>query len=141
MSHRHVESARMGRGKVCVVLMLVLPCCLLLPSAAHGQCPGTPTEYENGVIENCVSDYGLNASVAVRSDDYFIVAWQTPWYADPGKLPLELFREDVLVQRFEDDASALGINAYLSDISELAHHNGPSVAMNADGDVRVAWVA
>jgi hypothetical protein len=94
----HSESLRVSFGRL---VRALCPCLVLLvPVAASGDCPPSPTTYLNGVIEGPVTSDsvgGRHCSLAIDALDRFIIAYQTPSTTD----------NDVYLLRFGADGGCI----------------------------------
>jgi hypothetical protein len=105
----------------------------------RAQCPAAPTIHTNGAVEGpatAVGEEGRDATIASDGQRRFIVAWQ---FDDLG-----LFADDeIRVLRFDTDGTPICTTGP-QNIADAAGASGtghrlPSIAINAIGDVVLAW--
>ena len=106
---------------------------------SRAQCPAAPTIHTNGAVEGpatAVGEEGRDATIASDGQRRFIVAWQ---FDDLG-----LFADDeIRVLRFDTDGTPICTTGP-QNIADAAGASGtghrlPSIAINAIGDVVLAW--
>jgi hypothetical protein len=106
---------------------------------SRAQCPTAPTVHANGAVEGPVTaseTEGRDATIASDGQRRFIVAWQ---FDDLG-----LFADDeIRVLRFDANGMAICTTGP-QNIADAAGASGtghrlPSIAINAIGDVVIAW--
>ena len=106
---------------------------------SRAQCPTAPTVHANGAVEGPVTaseTEGRDATIASDGQRRFIVAWQ---FDDLG-----LFADDeIRVLRFDANGMAICTTGP-QNIADAAGASGtghrlPSIAINAIGDVVLAW--